>query len=44
MGSSNPWLDLYDPKMLEAFGQAFDATWMVLQTRGHRWAHCMEGQ
>jgi len=33
MGSRNPRLDLYDPKTLEALGQAFDATWVVLQTR-----------
>jgi hypothetical protein len=33
MGSRNPRIDLYDPKMLEALGQAFDATWVVLQTR-----------
>ena len=33
MGSRNSRLDLYDPKTLEALGQAFDATWVVLQTR-----------
>jgi hypothetical protein len=33
MGSRNPRLDLYDPKTLEALGQAFDATWVVLQAR-----------
>jgi hypothetical protein len=33
MGSRNPRIDLFDPKMLEALGQAFDATWVVLQTR-----------
>jgi hypothetical protein len=33
MGSRNPRLDLYDPKTLKALGQAFDATWVVLQTR-----------
>jgi hypothetical protein len=33
MGSRNPRIDLYDPKTLEALGQAFDATWVVLQTR-----------
>lgn len=29
----NPRIDLYDPKALEALGQAFDATWVVLQAR-----------
>lgn len=33
MGSRNPRIDLFDPKMLDALGQAFDATWVVLQTR-----------
>jgi hypothetical protein len=33
MGSLTPRLDLYDPKMLEALGQAFDATWVELQAR-----------
>jgi hypothetical protein len=33
MGSRNPRLDLYDPKRLEALGQAFDSSWVVLQTR-----------
>jgi hypothetical protein len=35
MDSRNPRLDLYDPKTLEALGQAFDTAWVVLQTR-HR--------
>jgi len=33
MGSRNPRIDFYDPKKLEALGRAFDATWVVLQTR-----------
>ncbi len=33
MGSRNPPLNLYDPKSLEALGQAFDATWLELQSR-----------
>jgi hypothetical protein len=33
MGSLTPRLDLYDPKTLEALGQAFDSTWVVLQAR-----------
>ena len=33
MGSSNPRLDLYGPKTLEALGQAFDSSWVVLQAR-----------
>jgi hypothetical protein len=33
MGSRNPRLDPYDPKMLEALGQAFESTWVVLQSR-----------
>ena len=34
MGSRNPpYLYDYDPKTLEALGQAFDATWVELQAR-----------
>ena len=33
MGSRNSRLDLYDPKTLEALGQAFDSSWVVLQAR-----------
>lgn len=33
MGSRNPQVDLYDPETREALGQAFDATWLVLQAR-----------
>jgi hypothetical protein len=33
MGSRNPRVDLYDPKTLEALGQAFDSSWVVLQAR-----------
>ena len=32
MGSRNP-IPLYDPRMLEALGQAFDATWVEVQAR-----------
>ena len=33
MGSRNSRFDLYDPKTLEALGQAFDSSWVVLQAR-----------
>ncbi len=33
MISPNPRLDRYNPKALEALGQAFDETWIVLQAR-----------
>jgi hypothetical protein len=33
MGSRNPRFDSHDPKTLEALGQAFDAAWVMLQTR-----------
>jgi len=33
MGSRNPRFGSYGPKTLEALGQAFDATWVMLQTR-----------
>ena len=33
MGSLNPPNDLYDTDTLAALGQAFDATWVVLQAR-----------
>jgi len=33
MGSRSPRPDLYDPRTLEALEQAFDATWLTLQTR-----------
>ncbi len=33
MGSRNPQVDFYDPETREALGQAFDATWLVLQAR-----------
>jgi len=33
MGSRNPQVDFYNPETLEALGQAFDATWLVLQAR-----------
>ena len=29
----NPPIDPYGPKTLDALGQAFDATWVVLQAR-----------
>jgi hypothetical protein len=33
MGSRNPRVDLYDPMTLEALGQAFDSSWVMLQAR-----------
>ena len=33
MGSKNPPINLYDPAMLATVEQAFDSTWVVLQTR-----------
>jgi hypothetical protein len=33
MGSKNPPVNLYDPAMLATVEQAFDSTWVVLQTR-----------
>jgi hypothetical protein len=33
MGSKNPPINLYDPAMLVTVEQAFDSTWVVLQTR-----------
>jgi hypothetical protein len=33
MYAQNPPIDPYDPKTLDALGQAFDATWLVLQAR-----------
>ena len=33
MGSRNSRFNLYDPKTLEALGQAFDSSWVVLQAR-----------
>jgi hypothetical protein len=33
MGSRNSRFDLYDPRTLEALGQAFDSSWVVLQAR-----------
>ena len=29
----NPQINPYDPKTLDALGEAFDATWVVLQAR-----------
>ena len=29
----NPQINPYDPKTLDAVGEAFDATWVVLQAR-----------
>ena len=33
MHPQNPKIDRYDPKTLDALGEAFDATWVVLQAR-----------
>ena len=33
MGSKNPPVNLYDPAMLATVEQAFNSTWVVLQTR-----------
>ena len=33
MYPQNPQIDPYHPKTLDALGQAFDATWVVLQAR-----------
>ena len=33
MGSRNSRFNLYDPKTLEALGQAFNSSWVVLQAR-----------
>ena len=33
MTSPNPQFDRHNPKALEALGQAFDETWIVLQAR-----------
>ena len=33
MYPQNPSIDSYDPKTRDALGQAFDATWVVLQAR-----------
>ena len=33
MHPQNPQINPYDPKTLDAVGEAFDATWVVLQAR-----------
>jgi len=33
MYPQNPQINPYDPKTLDALGEAFDATWVVLQAR-----------
>ena len=33
MYPQNPQIDRYHPKTIDALGQAFDATWVVLQAR-----------
>ena len=33
MYPQNPQINPYDPKTLDALGEAFDATWVVLQSR-----------
>ena len=33
MFPQNPQINPYDPKTLDALGEAFDATWVVLQAR-----------
>ena len=33
MYPQSPQIDSYDPKTLDALGEAFDATWVVLQAR-----------
>ena len=33
MYPQHPQINLYDPKTLDALGEAFDATWVVLQAR-----------
>ena len=33
MYSQHPQINPYDPKSLDALGEAFDATWVVLQAR-----------
>jgi hypothetical protein len=33
MHPQNPQINPYDPKTLDALGEAFDATWVVLQAR-----------